>query len=296
MEFATIKRSRGDVVFDVINVLLCCIIFVLVAYPLIFVVSASLSNPLDVMQGTMRLWPVNFQLDSYTLIMQYPQVFVGYRNSLFLVVAGTSINLVMTILAAYPLSRPDLWGRGVIMKLLVFTMVFSGGMIPTFLVVQAAGLLDSLFALIIPTMISMFNLIVMRTFFMNTIPESLYEASYMDGANNIQTLFMVVLPLSKAIIAVICLFYGVAHWNQFFQAILYITSRNLQPLQVVLREIILMAQVQEVVDLVGAEQHLLQAEGLRYSLIVVASVPVLAVYPFIQRYFVKGVMIGAIKG
>ena len=268
----------------------------MVAYPLIFVVSASFSNPLDVMQGNVILWPVNFQLDSYTMILQYREVFTGYRNSIILVVLGTTINLIMTTMAAYPLSRQDLYGRGVIMKLLVFTMIFSGGMIPTFLVVQAVGLLDSIFALIIPTAIVMFNMIVMRTYFQSTIPEELYEASYMDGANNIQILFMVVLPLSKAIIAVIALFYGVGHWNQFFQAILYISDRSLHPLQIILREIILLAQMQDIVEIQGAEQQLIQAEGMRYSLVIIASVPVLAVYPFIQRYFVKGVMVGAIKG
>jgi putative aldouronate transport system permease protein len=175
-------------------------------------------------------------------------------------------------------------------------MFFSGGMIPTYLVVQDLNLLDKMWSMIIPTAISMYNLIIMRTYFQNSIPESMVEAANIDGASNIQILFKVVLPLSKSIIAVICLFYGVAHWNQYFQAMIYLTSKDKYPLQMILREILLLSQVQDLVEMQGFEDQLLQGEGIKYSLIIVASVPVLCIYPFIQKHFVKGVMLGAIKG
>nr|HML48901.1 carbohydrate ABC transporter permease [Clostridia bacterium] len=190
----------------------------------------------------------------------------------------------------------DLFGRSAITLIITFTMFFSGGMIPTFLVVQRLGLMDTLWSLILPTAISVYNLIVMRTFFQNTISESLLEAAYIDGAGSMQVLFRVVLPLSKSIIAVICLFYGVDHWNQYFQALLYIGDKNLYPLQMVLREILLLSQVQDLVDMQGFEQQLLQGEGIKFALIIVASVPVLCIYPFVQKHFVKGVMLGSVKG
>ena len=291
-----LKRSKGDWVFDSVNMTICIIILLLISYPLIYIISASFSDPLAVLQGEMVLFPVGFSFDSYVKVFQHEDVLTGYKNSLILVVVGTAINFVMTLLAAYPLSRKDLYGRNVVTLFFAFTMFFSGGMIPTYLVVQNLGLLDSIWSLILPSAVSMYNLIVMRTFFQTSIPDSLVEAANIDGASNMQILFQIVLPLSKAIIAVICLFYGVAHWNQYFQALLYISDDAKYPLQLFLREILLLSQVQDLVDTQGFEEQLLQGEGIKYALIIVASVPVLSVYPFIQKHFVKGVMIGAIKG
>jgi putative aldouronate transport system permease protein len=291
-----IKRSKGDVIFDTVNIALCIIILIVILYPLIYVVSASLSDPLAVLQGKMVLLPIDINFDAYSKIFEYKDVLIGYKNSLILMLVGTVINVTLTILGAYPLSRKDLYGRNGITMFLAFTMFFSGGMIPTYLVVQDLNLLDKMWSMIIPTAISMYNLIIMRTYFQNSIPESMVEAANIDGASNIQILFKVVLPLSKSIIAVICLFYGVAHWNQYFQAMIYLTSKDKYPLQMILREILLLSQVQDLVEMQGFEDQLLQGEGIKYSLIIVASVPVLCIYPFIQKHFVKGVMLGAIKG
>lgn len=288
--------TRGDRAFAAVNLALCVGILLMIAYPLVYIVSASVSDPLAVLQGRMVGLPVSPSLDAYAKVFSYPRVMTGYRNSLVLVLAGTGINFLMTLLGAYPLSRKDLYGRGVITLIITFTMFFSGGMIPTFLVVQRLGLTDTIWSLILPTAISVYNLIVMRTFFQNTISESLLEAAYIDGAGSLQVLLRVVLPLSKSIIAVICLFYGVDHWNQYFQALLYIGEKDLYPLQMVLREILLLSQVQDLVDMQGFEQQLLQGEGIKFALIIVASVPVLCIYPFVQKHFVKGVMLGSVKG
>ena len=291
-----IKQSAGDRIFDVINVILCIVLFLLILYPLIYVLSASVSDPYAVLQGKMTFLPVGFNLDAYAKIFEYEDVLTGYKNSLILVLLGTGINFILTFFGAYPLSRKDLYGRTFLTVMFAITMFFNGGMIPRYLVVQDCHLLDTVWSMIIPTAISMYNLVVMRTFFQSNIPDSLVEAAEIDGASNWQIMIRVVLPLSKSIIAVICLFYGVAHWNQYFQAPLYLSSSEKYPLQMVLREILLLSQVQDLVDTQDFANQVMQGESIKYSLIVVASVPVLAVYPFIQKHFVKGVMLGAIKG
>ncbi|MCI9552405.1 MAG: carbohydrate ABC transporter permease [Acutalibacter sp.] len=291
-----IEKTGSDRVFDTVNLVLCSILFVLVAYPLIYVVSASFSDPFAVLQGQMKLIPVGFTLNSYAKILEHQDILIGYKNSIILVVLGTGINFILTFFGAYTLSKKDLYGRTVITMFFAFTMFFNGGMIPRYLVVKGCGLLDTVWSMIIPGAISMYNLVVMRTFFQNSIPDSLIEAAEIDGASNWQIMFRVVLPLSKSIIAVICLFYGVAHWNQYFQALLYLSTREKFPLQIFLREILLLSQVQDLVDTQGFTEQVMQGEGIKYSLIIVASVPVLMVYPFIQKHFVKGVMLGAIKG
>lgn len=287
---------KDDLVFDIINTALGVLIFLIVVLPLIFVVSASFSDPLAVVSGQVRLLPKGFNLDSYKRIMDYPAVISGYKNSLILVLVGTVINVVLTVLAAFPLSRKDLYGNGFITMLFAFTMFFNGGMIPSYLLVKSLGLYDTIWSMILPGAISMYNVIITRTYFQNSIPESLIESAYLDGASNTMILRKIILPMSKSIIAIITLYYGVAHWNQYFAALLYITDKDKQPLQVALREILLLSQVQDMVDTAGGQEQLMQAEGIKYSLIVVASIPVLIVYPFVQKYFVKGVMIGAVKG
>ncbi|MCL2832160.1 MAG: carbohydrate ABC transporter permease [Treponema sp.] len=291
-----VKRSRGDFIFDTINLAICFLIFLIVAYPLLYVISASFSSPLAVLQGRMVLWPVEPRITAYLDVFKHQDIMMGYKNSLILVVLGTSVNLVLTFFGAYILSRKDFFGRTFLTMAFAFTMFFSGGMIPTYLVVKSVGLLNTRWALILPGAISMYNMIVMRTFFQNSIPDSLIESAEVDGASQIKILFYIVLPLSNAIIAVISLFYGVAHWNQYFQALLYLSNRSLYTLQLILREILLLSQVQDLVDTTGFADQVLQGEGIKYALIIVASVPVMAAYPFIQRHFVKGVMLGAIKG
>ena len=290
-------REWDDRIFDIINTTLCILAFLVVLYPLLFVVSASFSDPLAILSGRVTVFPVDLTLDSYISVFEHPMVLTGYRNTLILMVLGTSINVFLTIITAYPLSRSDLYGRNAIMLFFTFTMFISGGLIPTFIVVRTLGLLNTIWALIFPTAISVWNVIIARTFFKSTISDSLIEAGHMDGASNIKILWYVVLPMSKAIVAVMVLFYGVAHWNQFFLALIYISDREMWTLQLVLREILLMAQITEMAeDNIGFDRQLLQAEGIKYALIVVASIPVLIIYPFIQKYFVKGVMIGAVKG
>ncbi len=296
MSGVAIKKTREDAIFDIVNTVVCILIFMIVVYPLLYVLSASISDPYAVLQGRMFLWPVDVSLDSYVKVFENPDVITGYINSLILVVVGTSINFILTFFGAYALSRKDLYGRTAITMLFAFTMFFSGGMIPTYLVVQDVGLLDTMWSMIIPTAVSMYNLIVMRTYFQNSISDSLIEAAEIDGSSNWTIMFKIVMPLSKSIIAVICLFYGVAHWNQYFQALLYLSSEEKYPLQMILREILLLSQVQDLVDTQGFEDQLMQGEGIKYALIIVASAPVMIAYPFIQKHFVKGVMLGAIKG
>jgi putative aldouronate transport system permease protein len=291
-----IRRSRSDLIFDILNLGICVIIFLLVLYPLVYVVSASFSSPLAVLQGRMVLWPVEPRVSAYADVFKHQDLMMGYRNSLILVIFGTVTNITLTSFGAYILSRKDLFGRTFLTMMFALTMFFSGGMIPTYLVVRKVGLLNSMWAMILPGAISMYNLVVMRTFFQTSIPDSLIESAEVDGASQLYIMFRIILPLSHSIIAVICLFYGVAHWNQYFQALLYISSRAKYPLQLFLREILLLSQVQDLVDTQGFADQLLQGEAIKYALIIVASAPVMAVYPFIQRHFVKGVMLGAIKG
>jgi putative aldouronate transport system permease protein len=291
-----IRRSRSDLIFDIVNLGICVIIFLLVLYPLVYVVSASVSSPLAVLQGRMVLWPIEPRISAYTDVFKHQDLMMGYRNSLILVIFGTAVNIILTFFGAYILSRRDLFGRTFLTMMFAFTMFFSGGMIPTYLVVKNVGLLNSMWAMILPGAISMYNLVVMRTFFQTAIPDSLIESAEADGAGQLYIMFRIILPLSHSIIAVVCLFYGVAHWNQYFQALLYLSSRAKYPLQLFLREILLLSQVQDMVDTQGFADQVLQGEAIKYALIIVASVPVMAVYPFIQRHFVKGVMLGAIKG
>ncbi|MDR3193116.1 MAG: carbohydrate ABC transporter permease [Treponema sp.] len=291
-----IRRSRSDLIFDILNLGVCGVIFLLVLYPLVYVVSASVSSPLAVLQGRMVLWPIEPRISAYTDVFKHQDLMMGYRNSLILVIFGTATNITLTFFGAYILSRKDLFGRTFLTMMFALTMFFSGGMIPTYLVVKKVGLLNSMWAMILPGAISMYNMVVMRTYFQTAIPDSLVESAEADGASQLYIMFRIILPLSHSIIAVICLFYGVAHWNQYFQALLYLTSRVKYPLQLFLREILLLSQVQELVDTQGFADQVLQGEAIKYALIIVASVPVMVVYPFIQRHFVKGVMLGAIKG
>jgi multiple sugar transport system permease protein/putative aldouronate transport system permease protein len=295
---ARIKEARGDRVFTVINAAILVIFTLSVLYPILYVVSSSFSSADAVMAGRVVVYPVEFTLDGYKAVFNYPRIWVGFMNSLFYAVVGTTVNVIMTLIAAYPLSRRDLFGRTAFLSLFLFTMLFSGGLIPTYLLVRQLGLLNTRWALIFPQSLSVWNLLITIAFFRTSIPPEMLEAAQLDGANDLQHFIRIVLPLSSSIIAVIGLFYAVSHWNQFFSALLYLGRAEMHPLQLVLREILVQNQVD--MAMLGDVREMARRQGvvelLKFSSIVVASVPVLLAYPFVQRHFVKGIMLGAVKG
>ena len=287
------RISKFDATIEVVNIVFLSIIAVIILYPLIYVLSASFSDAMSVTSGKMFLWPVDLTLENYEEVFKNKNIVLGFRNSIIIMVSGTVINLLMTILAAYPLSRRDLWGHSVIMKLITFTMFFNGGLIP-----KTLGLMDNWLSLILPGAISVYNMIIMRTYFMTSVPFELQEAAEIDGCSMFGILARIVLPLSGPVIAVIALYYAVGHWNSYFNALLYITSEDLQPLQLYLRKVLTLNNAQSLMQM-GADEmarQAMRAETIKYSVIVVSSIPMLIMYPFVQRFFVKGVMIGAIKG
>ena len=293
-----IKRSRSDLIFDIVIYVIMSLILIGIAYPLYFIVIASFSDPFEVIGGNVWLWVKNPTADGYQRIWRDPNIWTGYRNSLFYATFATSCSTIVTLLAAYALSRKDLVGRGIIMKAIVFTMVFSGGLIPRFMIVSSLGLLNTIWAMIFPSLVVTYNLVIARTFFSSTIPDELLDSARMDGCTNSKFFFSIVLPLSSALIAVIVLFYVVSNWNEFFDAMIFLDSRRLWPLQLFLRSILIQSQVSMDMldDIESLEVAIRIAEQIKYGVIIVASVPILLLYPFIQKYFVKGVMIGSIKG
>lgn len=295
---SAIQDSRGDRIFTTLNYIFLSIILILILYPLIYTVSASFSAPSAVISGKVTLFPVDFTLVGYQKIFEFPTLIKGMLNSLFYTVVGSSVSVVLTLLAAYPLTRKDLPGRRFLTILFFFPMLFSGGLIPFYLVVRDLGLVNTRWALIIPTALSVWNLIITISFLRASIPDELYEAAQIDGCSDIGYLIKIVLPLAKSLLAVLFLVYAVAQWNQYFISLIFQTNPDLAPLQIVLRNILILNKVDlgmmaDVRSL--AEQQALQ-EQLKFSSIVVASVPVLLLYPFVQRYFVQGLTIGAIKG
>lgn len=293
------RISKFDATIEVVNIVFLSIIAVIILYPLIYVLSASFSDAMSVTSGKMFLWPVDLTLENYEEVFKNKNIVLGFRNSIIIMVSGTVINLLMTILAAYPLSRRDLWGHSVIMKLITFTMFFNGGLIPSYLLIgKTLGLMDNWLSLILPGAISVYNMIIMRTYFMTSVPFELQEAAEIDGCSMFGILARIVLPLSGPVIAVIALYYAVGHWNSYFNALLYITSEDLQPLQLYLRKVLTLNNAQSLMQM-GADEmarQAMRAETIKYSVIVMSSIPMLIMYPFVQRFFVKGVMIGAIKG
>lgn len=298
IERKRIKDTLGDRIFVAVNYSMLILILVIVLYPLIYIVSCSFSDPNAVSSGQVWFLPVRPTLMGYQGVFENSQVMTGYANSLFYMILGTSINIVVTFMAAYPLSRKDvILGKGIIMFLFTFTMLFSGGMIPTFMVVNKLKMVNTIWAMVIPNAMAVWNLIITKTFLQSNIPDELYEAAELDGSNDIQTLFRIVLPLSGTIIAVNALFYAVGHWNAFFNAVLYLRKSNLYPLQLVLRNILIMNQISSamlsnVSDLARRDA---MTTLLKYSLIVVSALPLMIAYPFVQKFFVKGVLVGSIK-
>ena len=290
--------SLNDKIFYIIITAILTFFFIAVLYPCIFVLSASFSSGVAVQSGKVILFPVDLSIEGYRAVFNTSTVWTGFINSLFYTVVGTTINLVMTLTAAYCLSRRDLPGRNGIMLLFTFTMFFSGGMIPSYMMVQSLGILNTRWALLLPGAIGVYNLIVARTFIINSIPLELLEASQMDGCSDVMYYLKVVIPLSKAIIAVLVLFYGVGHWNAYFNAMIYLHDKSLYPLTLFLREILMASQIDpSTVQDPELQARLAEMAGaIKSSLIVVSMVPVLIIYPFVQKYFVKGVMIGSVKG
>ena len=293
-----IKISIEDkLLFNITNICLWLLLLI-IAYPLIYMISSSFSSGRAVTAGRVFLWPVEPTLDGYRAVFSYRSVITGYRNTIIYTVVGTSLNVMMTLMAAFPLARKNFQERKLYMTLFVITMFFSGGLIPSYILIVQLKLINSMWAIILPGAISTYNMIITRTFFTSTIPGELEEAARIDGCDDFRFFFTILLPLSKAIIAVIALFYGVGHWNAWFGAMLYLRNPAMRPLQLVLREILVAAQfdTSQITDPELFEKLTFMADLMKYSLIIISSAPVIAIYPFVQKYFIKGVMIGSLKG
>ncbi len=292
-----IRESPTDRALLVVIYLGLILAVLVVVLPLLYILASSFSSPHAVTAGQVFLWPVDFTLKGYQTVLSDPQVLLGYANSLFYMVAGTFISTTLTVCIAWPLSRRTFMGRNVIMSLLLFTMLFSGGLIPTYMVVQNLGMLDTRWALLLPQAVAVWQVIIARTFFRSAIPDELVEAAELDGASDWRFLWTMVLPLSKPLIAVIALMYAIGQWNGYFDALLYLKSSDLFPLQLVLRNILVLnATNGGTNDLAAQASNQELVNLLKYSLIVITSVPVLIIYPFVARYFNKGVLIGSVKG
>lgn len=293
-----IRQSPEDVAFTLVSYLLATFALIITLYPLLYAVSASFSSPMEVVKGNVILFPKGVTLDAYRAVAKNQGMLIGYRNTILYTMLGTTLNLAMTIAVAYPLSKRDFRGRSLIMVLFTITMFFTGGMVPNFLMIKQLGLYNSIGALLLPGAVSAWNLVIMRTYFQGSIPEEICESAYMDGCSNTGTLLRIVLPLAMPIIAVMIIFYGVDHWNSYFNALLYLRDRGKYPLSLVLREILLQGMGQEKMgaEVIDTVSDLLLYETLKYAVIIVSSIPMLILYPVLQRYFVKGVMIGSLKG
>lgn len=292
---------NSDKVFDVANVFIMLALLVVFAWPLWFVLIASISDPILVMSGDVLLIPKKLTLAGYEMMLEYKELWTGYANTIFITVVGTILNLIMSVCFAYPLADKNFKPRRILLLVFMFTMYFTGGLIPNYLVVKNLRLLDTRWAMIIPSLISVYNSLVIRSYFMNSIPGELEEASVLDGANSAQYLWRVVLPLSKPVLAVVGLYYAVSHWNDYYNALIYLYKDELYPLQTVLRNLLFSTQAlvdntAGIVDPAAIAEAFNRAMTMKYSVIVVAAVPMLCIYPFVQKFFIKGVMVGAVKG
>ena len=299
-----IKNTRGDKIFLTIVYATVILIVLMCAYPLYLTVIASISDPYDVYSGKVNLIPSGFSLESYRLVFTNSAIFRGYANSIFYTVVGTAFNLFLTIPSAYALSKKRMYGRNFFMTLFLITMYFGGGLIPHYLLFKAMGLIDTRWILIINGGVSVYNVIVTRTYFQNNIPEELFEAARIDGASELRCFFKLVLPFSAPIIAVITLYYAVGHWSSYFSALIYTHDQELQPLQLVLRNILILNQSAYTDALQSGDAELIadasrqayNAVTMKYALVFISSAPMLAIYPFVQKHFVKGIMVGSLKG
>ncbi len=292
-----IRMAKDDLIFTYIIGIIIVLYTFVILYPLLFVVSASISSPIQVFQGNVWLFPKGINYEAYKLVFRNMDIFVGYRNTLVYTCLGTAVSIALTMSAAYPLARKKLFGKGPIMFFFTFTMFFNGGLIPTFLIVKGLGLYNNLWVMILVGSVSVYNMIVARTFIQGTISEELFEAADIDGCSDIPVFFRIVMPLSAPIIAVLVLFYAVGYWNNYFTGLIYLSDRTRYPLQLILREILLINMLDSMNDMLEKDMNKLMVnESLKYAVIIVSSVPMLILYPFLQRFFVKGIMIGAIKG
>lgn len=298
-----IKETGRDKLFLALNYIYVFLAFAVVIYPLIYIVSASISDPKLVGSGEMWLFPKGITFEGYKRVFENTSIWTGYANTILYTVVGTSINLLVTLPAAYALSRKDFVGRNFFMGMFMVTMFFGGGLVPTYLLVKQLGMVNTMWAIVLPSAASIWNIIVSRTFFQSSIPKELQEAAQIDGCTNMRLFIRIVLPLSMPIIAVMALFYGVGNWNSYFSALIYLNDAGKYPLQLVLRQILVLqemsAQGGGLIDANTAAAMNNKAEIaalVKYAVIIVATVPVIAIYPFLQRYFVQGVMIGSVKG
>lgn len=290
------KKSLGEWAFDILNVIFMLFMIIITLYPFLFVVFASFSVPIQYLAHSgVLLRPLGFTFDAYVSVINNPNIITGYMNTLFIVFVGTASSLLVTAMGAYVLSRKNLYWRRPLTLILIFTMYVSGGLIPNFLVVQGLGLIGSRWAVILPGLISTWNLIILRTSF-EGIPESLEESARMDGAGDVTILFKILMPLTIPTMAVIALFYGVSYWNEWFRAMIYLPDRTMHPLQLILRDILIQSQTAEMTGDEAFADRFAAAQTIRYATIIVATLPILMLYPLLQKYFVKGVMVGAVKG
>lgn len=298
-----IKDTRADKIFLIFVYVFLAISLLIVLYPLIYIISASISNPHLVNSGEMWLLPKGITFEGYRTLLGNSSIWRGYLNTIYYTVLGTSINLLVTLPCAYALSREDFYGRRAFTNFMLVTMFLSVGLIPSYLLIRSLGMLNTVWALVIPGAVSVYNVVVTRTFFQSTIPREMEEAAIVDGCSDFRLFMQIVLPLSTPIIAVMALFYGVGHWNSFFNALIYLSDRSMYPLQMILREILILQDMSsntvnnvtsEMANMLYSKQQL--AQVIKYGVMIVSSLPVIIVYPFLQKYFVKGMMVGSIKG
>jgi multiple sugar transport system permease protein/putative aldouronate transport system permease protein len=293
-----IRLSLSDRLFYIVDYIVLSFCGIIVLLPLLNVIAQAFSDPQSVLSGRVFLWPRNPTLDTFKLILGNKLIVTGYLNTFIYMTVGTVINLILTVLCAYPLSRKEFAGRNIFTFVIAFTMMFSGGMIPTYLVVMNLGLINTRWAMWLPGAMAVWNMILARTFFQNSIPNEMYESAELDGAGDTTVLLKIVLPLSAPILAVLTLFYAIGHWNSYFDAMLYLRSQSLYNIQLILR--IAISNIRQLLEPGGIQRNLEQslaiAEASKYVLIVISMLPVLIIYPFVQKYFIKGIMIGAIKG
>ena len=291
------KTSLGSKVFDTINVILLCLVIFITVYPMYYIFIVSISNGNLVTRGLINFYPRDITWDAYMIVLKDPSIWRAYGNTVLYTTVGTVINVAMTALCAYPLSRKDMYGRNALVMMVAATMFISGGLIPLYLVVQKLGLINSMWALVLPPAISAFNMIIMKTYF-EGIPMALQESAYLDGANEIQVLFKVIIPLSLPVMATMVLFYAVHHWNSFFPSLIYLNSSDKYPVQVLLRNIVIAGEFADQTASIGSSSNNFRvvATNYKFAVIIITVLPILVVYPYLQKYFVKGAMGGALNG
>ena len=292
-----IKEPKADIFFDVLNYVAMIFVFLISAYPLIIILSSSFSNPNALMSGKVWLLPVGFTLEGYKAVLNHDAIWIGYFNSLIYMFFGTVMSVAISVLMAYPLSRKDFTMREPLSLVFAFTMWFSGGLIPTYIFVKGLGLFDSRWAMWLPGLLNMWNAIIIRTYFQTNVGGEILESAKIDGCNDFRYLLSIAIPLAKPTLAVISLYYAVGYWNAYMTPLLYIKSESLQPIQIFLREILLQGQVDEISPSATAEVSAqIMNELIKYTVVVVASIPMIVLYPFVQKFFVKGIMVGSVKG